>query len=85
MATTPEVRGRGYGRALLWRCISHVCERGGSLLWCNGRVSAAGFYKALGFEVSGEHFESPGTGPHYLMKRAMRSSGHSASDDKGPL
>jgi GNAT superfamily N-acetyltransferase len=75
MAIKPSLQGLGYGRALLERCISHVSARGGRLLWCNGRVSAAGFYRALGFAVSGEEFEVSGTGPHYLMKRVVASPG----------
>ncbi len=74
MATKPEARGEGHGRALLERCISHVRERKGRLLWCNGRVSASGFYQTLGFDVCGEEFEISGTGPHYLMKRVITSS-----------
>ncbi len=74
MATIAQVRGRGYGRALLERCIEHVANRGGKLLWCNGRKSAAGFYRALGFEVSGGEFEVTGTGPHYQLRREITSS-----------
>lgn len=71
MAVRPELQGRGYGRALLERCLDHVLSGGGTLLWCNGRVSAAGFYRTLGFDVVDEPFEIPGTGPHYLMMRAV--------------
>lgn len=68
MATTPEVRGLGYGRALIAACLAHVAARGGRTLWCNGRTSAAGFYTALGFTAVGEEFVTE-TGPHYVFVR----------------
>lgn len=70
MATTPEVRGLGYGRALIARCLAHVAANGGSTLWCNGRTSAAGFYTGLGFQPIGEEFVTT-TGPHYVFFRPI--------------
>lgn len=46
-------------------------ERGGTQLWCNARSTAAGFYRALGFEAKGEEFELPGIGAHSLMWRPL--------------
>ena len=71
MAIVPEVRGQGVGRALLERCVEYIVERGGTMLWCHGRSSVAGFYQALGFELYGEEFEIEVTGPHYVMKRKL--------------
>lgn len=68
MATTPEVRGRGFGRALIERCLAHVAAQGGATLWCNGRTSAAGFYTGLGFRQVGDEFVTA-TGPHYIFFR----------------
>lgn len=70
MATLPEVRGFGYGRALIEACLAHVAAHGGRTLWCNGRTSAAGFYSALGFAPIGEEFVTE-TGPHYVFFRAV--------------
>lgn len=70
MATAPEVRGLGYGRALIMACLSHVAAHGGLTLWCNGRTSAAGFYTALGFTALGEEFVTD-TGPHYVFYRPI--------------
>jgi GNAT superfamily N-acetyltransferase len=70
MATTPEVRGLGYGRALIMACLSHAAAHGGLTLWCNGRTSAAGFYTALGFTPVGEEFVTE-TGPHYIFFRPV--------------
>jgi predicted GNAT family N-acyltransferase len=73
MATTPEVRGLGYGRALIMACLRHVVAHGGLTLWCNGRTTAAGFYTALGFTRLGEEFVTE-TGPHYVFFRPV--AGH---------
>jgi GNAT superfamily N-acetyltransferase len=71
MATRPEVRGRGYGGALLERCLSHALDHGGDLAWCSARVPAAGFYRRYGFETVGEVYEVAPIGPHVLMRRAL--------------
>ena len=69
MATVPGVRGKGYGRALLECCFAHIRAQGGTLLWCNARVAALGFYEHLGFVTQGEEFEIVPIGPHYVMTR----------------
>ncbi|HEX7880443.1 MAG TPA: GNAT family N-acetyltransferase [Candidatus Eisenbacteria bacterium] len=71
MATAPEMRGTGLGGALLEACIEHSRNHGGTRLWCNARVPAAGFYLRYGFVVHGEEFDLPGIGPHYLMSRRI--------------
>ncbi|MDQ3686376.1 MAG: GNAT family N-acetyltransferase [Acidobacteriota bacterium] len=67
MAVRPDAQGRGYGRALLERCIAHVTEQGGTLFWCNGRTSALGFYHSFGFEPRGEEFDVPDSGRHFVL------------------
>ncbi len=74
MAIRPGAQGKGLGRALLESCIAYVSSHGGKLIWCNGRTSAAGFYRSLGFEICGDEFEVAVTGPHYLMKRVLSPS-----------
>jgi len=71
MATVPGVRGRGFGRALLESCFDHIRAHGGTLLWCNARVVALGFYEHLGFIAQGEEFEIVPIGPHYVMTRLL--------------
>jgi GNAT superfamily N-acetyltransferase len=70
MATTPEVRGLGYGRALVELCVAHIAARGGASLWCNGRTTAAGFYTAIGFTAIGKEFVTE-TGPHFVFVRPV--------------
>jgi predicted GNAT family N-acyltransferase len=71
MATVPEVRGQGYGGALLERCLAHVTDHGGRVVWCNARVDAVGFYRRYGFESESGVFELPAIGPHVFMRRSV--------------
>ena len=74
MASAPEARGRGVGRALLAACVEHVARLGGGELWCNARTPAAAFYARAGFEVVSDTFEIAGIGPHVVMRRRINSS-----------
>jgi predicted GNAT family N-acyltransferase len=67
MASSPEVRGQGYGEAALTFGVEEVRRRGGELLWCNARSGAVGFYERLGWRTIGDEFDIPGIGPHYVM------------------
>ena len=67
MATAPEVRGEGFGRALILACLAFAGENGVPLLWCNARTGAVGFYRKLGFEIVGTEFIVPDVGPHFRM------------------
>ncbi|MBA3468298.1 MAG: GNAT family N-acetyltransferase [Herpetosiphonaceae bacterium] len=70
MAVDPGMQRRGLGRALVLACIAHVKAQSGRQLWCNGRTSAADFYRSLGFELVGEEFPTE-SGPHYVMRLAL--------------
>lgn len=70
MAVKEEMRGKGFGAALVRAGVHHIAQQGGGVLWCNGRTNALKFYQSLDFQTIGEEFESPnGTGPHYVMWR----------------
>ena len=79
MATEPAVRGSGAGRALLAEGLARVGERGGDLVWCNARVTAAGFYERFGFTVVTDEFDTPGIGPHVGMVIPLSSPASAAS------
>ena len=67
MATEQEMRGRGFGSAVLSACLERCWSEGGETFWCNARTSAAGFYEKRGFSTLPEEFEIPGIGPHRVM------------------
>jgi predicted GNAT family N-acyltransferase len=68
MASAPDVRGQGFGAAVLREGLSVAADRGADLVWCNGRTSARGFYERLGFTAVGdEFFTQPTNEPHYVF------------------
>ena len=71
MATLPEVRGAGFGKALLDACVTAAREKGAAILWCNARISAADFYAKNGWRIVGEEFDIPTVGPHFRMWRTL--------------
>jgi GNAT superfamily N-acetyltransferase len=71
MATLPEVRGSGCGRALLEACVAAAEGEGCPLLWCNARVGAVDFYRKHGWEVCSDVFDIPTAGPHFRMRRRL--------------
>ena len=68
MATAPEQRGTGHGRATVTRCCDLAHARGGTLAWCNARVESIPFYEALGWHVIGPEFEVATIGPHRIAE-----------------
>ncbi len=71
MAVLPDCQGQGCGRLLVEACVRYVAAQAAALLWCNGRVSALGFYTALGFQPVGDVFDLPFSGPHYVFIRHL--------------
>ncbi|MCZ4096298.1 GNAT family N-acetyltransferase [Streptomyces sp. So13.3] len=67
MGSAPEVRGQGYGAAVLQAGLAEATVRGAELVWCNGRTSAQGFYEHLGFTATGEEFIVEPSGPHFIF------------------
>ena len=75
MATDPAVRGSGAGRALLADGLDRVAARGGDLVWCDARATAAGFYERSASPSSPSEFDKPGIGPHVGMVIEVRPAG----------
>ncbi|MGH9126134.1 MAG: GNAT family N-acetyltransferase [Acidimicrobiales bacterium] len=71
MAVDDDQRHLGIGAALLERVVDHVARHGATALWCNARLSAAGFYRAAGLAPCGDSWEEPGIGPHVKMWRPI--------------
>lgn len=53
-ATLVKDQGKGYGKMLLKYIIAYAKQAGAKKLWCNARVSAAGFYEKFGFVQTNE-------------------------------
>ena len=68
MATLEEFQRRGLSSELLNMAFPIIKQNFCTLLWCNARVSAIGFYQKVGFKIHDETpFEIEGIGPHVLM------------------
>jgi predicted GNAT family N-acyltransferase len=70
MATRPDLRGRGIGRAML-RFAERELRTEADVIWCNAREGAARFYEKLGWTIVSNLFEIDGVGPHYTMVRRL--------------
>ena len=79
MATDTTVRGSGAGRAMVEDGLRRVADRGGDLVWCDARTTAAGFYERMGFTVVTDEFDKPGIGPHVGMVIEVSPAGGSRS------
>jgi predicted GNAT family N-acyltransferase len=79
MATEPAARGSGVGRALLADGLERVAARGGDVVWCDARVTAASFYERTGFSTVTEPYDKPGIGPHVGMLIDLTPAGGSRS------
>jgi len=74
MAVLAEVRGMGAGGRILQALIDHATSHGlPGEIWCNGRANVRGYYERYGFVQQGDIFDTPYTGPHALMVRALQA------------
>jgi GNAT superfamily N-acetyltransferase len=78
MATAPGRSGGGLGAAVLKAALEHAASnpaarKGGSVMWCNAREAALGFYEKFGFAAVSGTFELPGIGPHKVMTRRLQA------------
>lgn len=84
MAVAEDHRHLGIGAALLEQVVDHVTSHGATALWCNARLSAAGFYRSQGFVPSGDSWEEPGIGPHVKMWRLIPLTSPDPPTSHGP-
>ena len=79
MATSPEFRGVGTGRAIVAYFESEILSdpKSPRQLWCNARVPAAGFYQKLGWKIESDVFDIPTAGPHVKMSKLLESAAKS--------
>jgi N-acetylglutamate synthase-like GNAT family acetyltransferase len=64
MAVDPAYQGRGWGSVLVQHSRRQAVSEDVELLWCNARVSAAGFYEKQGFQLTGPVFLTEPGVPH---------------------
>lgn len=67
MATDPEVRGAGAGRALVAEGLVRLAAQGADLVWCDARAGAVGFYERIGFTLVTDEYDLAPAGPHRGM------------------
>lgn len=67
MATLPEYQGQGLSSALLRTAFPVIRNNQCTLLWCNAREKALGFYLKMGFKATGDLFTIQNVGKHMLM------------------
>ncbi|MCH2033519.1 MAG: GNAT family N-acetyltransferase [Tenacibaculum sp.] len=72
MATSSEVRGKGYGKLLLNFATNELLKLKVEFLWCNAREVAVKFYEKNQFEIIGDRFENK-AGPHYKMFKTIKN------------
>jgi ribosomal protein S18 acetylase RimI-like enzyme len=60
LAVDPALQHMGVGSSLLQQITTYSKENGGTLLWCNARVSAIGFYVKAGYSGTGKTFSKNG-------------------------
>ena len=72
MATLPGFQGQGLSSELLTMAFPIIKQNFCTLLWCNARTTAVGFYEKVGFKkLNDEIFEIEGIGPHVLMYKSI--------------
>lgn len=71
MAVLHAAQHQGIGRALVEFCLAHIRTHGGSEVWCKGRTSVRAFYESSGFSPTGEEFDLPITGLHFVFRRRL--------------
>jgi ribosomal protein S18 acetylase RimI-like enzyme len=71
MAVLNGYQKQGVGEALVRAAESFCANQKTSIIWFNARTSAVGFYKKMGYEVTGSEFEIKEVGPHFLMYKKI--------------
>jgi GNAT superfamily N-acetyltransferase len=72
MATAPDFRRAGLGRAML--ALAEEAIRAESeirLLWCDARTPAVPFYQKQGWRIVSDEYVVPTAGPHYRMTKPL--------------
>lgn len=71
MAVLAEHQKQGIGEQLVDAAEKVIEEAQGCLIWFNARENATGFYKKLGYTITGKLFNIEGVGQHYVMYKKL--------------
>lgn len=72
MATLPGYQRQGLSSELLNMAFPIIKQNFCTMLWCNAKESAIGFYEKVGFKTfDNTVFEIEGIGPHVLMYKPI--------------
>ena len=68
MATEPDARATGAGRAVFEAGVERLRAAGYAVLWAKARDSALGFYERMGMHAEGDGYVTAETGlPHHTV------------------
>lgn len=79
LAIATDEQQKGIGKNLLQYVTDYAISEGGVRLWCNARLSAAGFYTKAGFVASGKTFRRDDIDYVIMEKTLNRDNSASAS------
>lgn len=68
LAVLPEYQGKGIGNQLLNQVEEFAKSENGTMIWCNARISAIGFYLKAGYSHTGKLFSKNGFDYEILQK-----------------
>jgi GNAT superfamily N-acetyltransferase len=71
-ATVDKYQGMGYGSKLLQYIFDFLKGKNTSRIWCNARISKAGFYQKFGMEPTKVTFEKEGM-EYMVMERVYKN------------
>jgi ribosomal protein S18 acetylase RimI-like enzyme len=70
MAVLPEFQELGIGKQLINHCENLFLDTTETVIWCNAREKAVGFYEKMGFDKIGNPFIIDDIGIHYIMYKS---------------
>ncbi len=71
MAVLPEFQKLGIGKKLIQHCEILFLNHNETVLWCNAREKAVGFYEKIGYSKIGIPFIIEDIGKHYIMYKSL--------------
>jgi len=74
LAVSSDYQKMGIGNALLQRVEEFAKSENGTVIWCNARVSAIGFYMKAGYAHTGKLFSKNGFDYEILEKKIKKQS-----------